>query len=41
LEKVGTKDLYQTMKLRNLEKSGATKEMMAKINQCFLGMNRQ
>jgi hypothetical protein len=41
LEKVGTKDLYQTMKLRNLEKSGATKEMMAKINQCFLDMNRQ
>ncbi|KAI2500841.1 hypothetical protein MHU86_13627 [Fragilaria crotonensis] len=34
LEKVGTKHWYQTMKLRNLEKSGERKEMR-KIDQCF------
>ena len=34
LEKVGTKHWYQTMKLRNLEKSGEKKEMR-KIDQCF------
>jgi hypothetical protein len=34
LEKVGTKHWYQTMKLRDLEKSGERKEMR-KIDQCF------